>query len=75
MPLSSSIQLCRDALRSRCDIQFIEPDKFCQLLTSRDNYERADEPNANAQGLRDPITGTRFLVENELLFPPAALAF
>lgn len=63
---SARERLTRDA---RC--RFVEPARFQRLLVSRHRLDRADEPDARAFGLVDPVTGQRFLVEEERLFGEA----
>lgn len=58
----------RVLLRGRSDCRFLEPDEFCQLLVSRRRLWRADDGSAEVQGVLEPETGVRFLIERERLF-------
>lgn len=61
-------QRARTGLQSSQGEQFVEPERFRELLVSTRHLVRADEPRARALGLKDAGTGQRFLVEEERLF-------
>ena len=42
---------------------YVAPDEFCQLLTSRKNLVRRDEPGEGLHGLWDTEGGVLYLVE------------
>ena len=66
---SSTIKRRREDLRSRPGCKFIEASEFVRLAVSPQPLIRSDEPNAYLKGLLDTKTGTRFLAEEEKLFP------
>lgn len=41
---------------------YVSPAQFCELLTSRRNLDRCDQPDAMHRGLVDRAIGVRFLV-------------
>lgn len=47
--------------------RFVDPTRFVTLLVARRRFERFDDAGARALGLRDPLSGERYLVEEELL--------
>jgi hypothetical protein len=46
----------------------VDRDEFCMLLTCRRKLIRANDRRAGVWGLLDPLTGERFLIEEERLF-------
>ena len=57
----------REQLRTETCCRFVDVDEFITILTSRDHFERADEPVAKLLGLRDPSSGDVIFVEAEKL--------
>ena len=68
--IGSRCQARRDELREHQFCRFVDPEEYRQLLVSSRQLLRADEPGARLRGLVDPSTGTRFMTEEERLFPP-----
>ena len=58
----------RETLRRRPDCRFLPPDEFSRLAISSEPLERADDAAGAVLGLRNPRTGTTFLVEAERIF-------
>ena len=61
----------RRLLREQAECRFVDSDEFCSLLLGFRRLVRADEAALEVRGLLDPDTGTRFLIEQEKLTPPA----
>lgn len=62
-----SISQLRQQIEAAHDCQFVQPDKFIEMLTSHHAWDRCDEPAANLLGLRD-ATGNRVMVPMETLW-------
>ena len=56
-------------LERKSDCKFVERSEFVELLLSFKRVIRADDLGINVLGLLDLDTGTRFLIEQEKLFP------
>jgi hypothetical protein len=54
-------------MRELLNSTFVEPDEFLRLLLSRQALVRSDRSEGNIRGLLDPITGRRFVIEQERL--------
>ena len=63
---STSGRMLRNSERS-LNSHFVSPAQFCELLVSRRNLDRSDDPDAQARGLVDRSIGMRFLVKEEEL--------
>lgn len=67
------IDMAVDALKRRAELRnqsrcrFVEVDEFITFLTSRRQFERADDPVANLRGLRNPSSGEMVFLEAEKL--------
>ncbi len=64
----------RNKLERRPECSFVDRGEFCRLLVSRHQLIRSDEAAANVRGLMERVTGTRFLIEEEKLFPTESVA-
>ena len=65
----SSVRRLRENLRASPTCRIISPEEFVRLAVSTMPLVRSDEPGAHMKGLMDKKTGTRFLAEEEKLFP------
>ncbi len=66
---TEAVERRRDALRSTAGGVFVDRDAFCHLLLSRQSLVRSDDSAASLQGVLEPETGVRYLIESERLFP------
>lgn len=64
---SRSTNQRRVVLRDQSNTEFVERDRFFDLLVSRRKLFRFDDCDAGVNGLQDPETGKRFYIEAEKL--------
>jgi hypothetical protein len=57
----------RGVLRAQAECQFVDPETFVSLVVAPRRLWRADDPVAGVRGVYDPLTGVRFLAEEERL--------
>jgi hypothetical protein len=57
----------REVLRGQSECQFVDPATFVALVVAPRRLWRADDPAAGVRGVYDPLTGVRFLAEEERL--------
>ena len=58
----------RRRLLAEPNCQFVNREKFCELLLSNRQLDRCDEAHMFVRGLVEPKSGQRFLIEEEMLF-------
>lgn len=64
----------RQKLQGQDDIKFVDRFEFSKLLVSFRRLERSDVGKARIHGLRDPLSGIRYLIEEEKLYPSSTTA-
>ena len=63
----SRVEARRRELRFERGCHFVDTATFVELLVAPRALERANDAAARVRGLRDPVIGVRFLVEEEKL--------
>ena len=65
---STSDALVDSRFASDKNVRFVDRQQFCDMLVSSRQFIRCDLPAERIRGIYDAETGTRFLIEERLLF-------